>query len=477
MTYRDLRDWLEQVEGFGELRVARGAHWDVELGAVTELVHHRMRRGPAVLFDDIVDYPSGYRVLVNCLASPRRVALTLGLPPASSEGELVKLWQEKSKSYRPVPPVFVKDGPVMENVQTGHDIDLWKFPTPRWHELDGGRYIGTGSVDISRDPDSGVVNLGTYRVMVVDRNHLGFYISPGKHGRIHRDKFFERDEPMPVAMSFGHDPLIFLVGSMEVPNDVCEYDYAGWLKGEPLEVIRGEFTGLPLPARGEIVVEGIAYPDKRAVEGPFGEWTGYYASGSREEPVVEVKAVYHRSNPIIVGLPPTKPPGENCYYRAVLRSAAVEEELAKAGVPDVAGVWCHEAGGTRLLIVVAIHQRYPGHARQAGMIASFCHAGHYMGRYVIVVDEDIDITNLDDVMWAMCTRSEPSDSIEIVRRALSSPLDPMIPPGNPAFNSRAIIDACRPYEWRDKFPPVAECSRDLVQKTREKWEGLLTAPR
>ena len=472
MKYNDLREWIEIVRNWGELTTIPGAHWDLEIGALTDL-GGKMGRGPALLFDSIPGYPEGFRVLTNALASGNRLALTLGLPGGLSDLELMRAWQRRSQEIRLIPPKKVGDGPVMENVMTGDDIDVFKFPAPRWHELDGGRYIGTGSAVISLDPDEGWVNLGTYRMMTQDRNHISLYISPGKHGRIHREKYLSRNRPWPVAVSFGHDPLIFLVSSLEVLYGVSEYEYAGGIKGEPIEVIEGRVTGLPFPASSELVMEGFIYPGDVRPEGPFGEWTGYYASAQREEPVLEVKAIYHRNDPIILGSPPGKPPVEQSYYRAIMRAALIDEELRRAGVPDVRGVWCHQAGGSRLLTVVAIRQRYPGHAKQAALIASACHAGAYLGRYVIVVDDDIDITNLEEVMWAVCTRSDPEKDIDIIRRCWSGPLDPIIPPGQKGFNSRGIIDATRPYEWRDEFPPVVEVSPELKERVLKKWGDLL----
>ena len=211
----------------------------------------------------------------------------------------------------------------------------------------------------------------------------------------------------------------------------------------------------------------------RLPEGPFGEWTGYYASGGRDEPVLDIKAVYHRNNPIVLGAPPNKPPDEQARYRAFMRSAQLRDDIEKAGVPDVQGVWAHEVGGSRLFLAVSIKQRYAGHARQAGHVAAQCHAGAYLGRFVVVVDEDIDPMNLEDVMWAMCTRSDPERSIDMIKRAWSGPLDPAIHPDQKGFNSRLIIDACRPFEWRDRFPPVSNLTPEQQKVARERWGWLV----
>ncbi|MFQ5849109.1 MAG: UbiD family decarboxylase [Candidatus Binatia bacterium] len=472
MEYRDLREWIRQVESVGEVKSLKGCDWNLEIGAVTELVHHR-EDGPAVFFDEIKDYPKGYRVLSNSLSSRRRMGLTLGLPPGETKMDFVRAWREKYRRIKPIPPKVVKDSPFFENVYKEKDIDLLKFPTPKWHEHDGGRYIGTGSIDITRDPDEGWVNWGTYRVMIHDANTVGFYISPGKHGRIQREKYASTGRTCKVAMSFGHDPLIFLGGSIEVPYGVSESEFIGGIRGEPLQVIEGEYTGLPIPASAEIVVEGEAIFDEPRIEGPFGEWTGYYGSAERPEPVVRIKRLYHRNDPILLGSPPGRPPTEVGWYRSYLRSALIWDEMEKAGVPDVKGVWLMVSGGTRLILVVSIKQRYPGHARQAALVASQCHAGAYLGRYVIVVDDDIDPSNTDEVIWAVATRSDPDTDIDILRRCWSGPLDPIIYSSRRGFNSRAIIDACRPFEWIEDFPRVAESSKEILEATAKKWGKAL----
>lgn len=468
----DLRDWISKCQDMDEIRIVNGASWDLEIGSISALLHRK--KGLAGLFDNVPGYPSGFRVLTNPLGNLRRFALTANMPLDLQLKDAVRAWRDRTNNLKLIPPRYVNDGPVMENVITGENVNMWMFPTPRWHERDGGRYIGTAHVDITRDRNSGWVNLGTYRVMVKDERHVCFYISPGKDGYIHRQQYFDHSEPCPVAISLGHDPLLYLVGGLEVPYGVSEYDYAGGLRGEPVEVIKGPVTGLPIPARAEIVIEGYAYKDKVGEEGPFGEWTGYYASSARLEPLVEVKAIYHRNDPILLATYTGKPPVEPLWYRTFTRAALIQEELEKAGVPDVVNVWCHEAGGTRLFTVVAIKQRYPGHARQAGMIASFCRAGAYLGRFVVVVDEDIDVTDLNQVIWAMSTRCDPEKDIDILRRCWSGALDSIIPVGQKGFNTRAVIDATRPWEWKDQFPAVADLSAELQEETERKWRHILS---
>jgi 4-hydroxy-3-polyprenylbenzoate decarboxylase len=232
--------------------------------------------------------------------------------------------------------------------------------------------------------------------MVHDKKSVAFYISPGKHGRVHRDKYFKSGKPMPLAIVVGGDPLLYLMACNEVPYGISEYAFAGGLRGKPYEVIKGKVTGLPIPANAEIVFEGFVDPNKKRREGPFGEWTGYYASDVREEPFLDIKAVYHRDNPIILGCPPNRPPDEIARYRAVMRSALLRQQMEAAGLSGIKSVWAHEVGSSRLLLAIAIEQRYGGHAAQVGHVASQCHVGAYLGKYVIVVDDDIDVSNLEE---------------------------------------------------------------------------------
>jgi len=473
--YDDLRSWIDQTRKLGEVRDVAGATWEEEIGMATELLH-LSDSAPAVLFDKIPGYPKGYRVLTNFFGG-KRMNMTLGFPTELSRVELSNEFNKAFQEAKLMTYEFVKDGPILENVQRGDKVNVLSFPVPFWHENDGGRYIGTGSYDITQDPDEGWVNLGTYRVMVHDEKSVGFYISPGKHGRIHREKYMARNQPMPVAVVVGNEPLLFLMACNEVPYGISEYEFAGALRGKPYPVIRGEVTGLPIPANAEIVLEGFVDPKKRRREGPFGEWTGYYASDVRDEPVLDIKAIYHRNNPIILGCPPNRPPDELARYRAVIRSGLLKQELEKAGLSGIKAVWAHEAGSSRMLLVIGIEQRYGGHATQVGHVASQCHVGAYAGKYVIVVDDDIDVSNLEEVIWAMLTRSDPATSIDIIHNTWSSALDPRIHPDDKAkgklTNSRAIIDATRPYEWRDRFPMVNMSSPERARKAREKFSYLL----
>jgi 4-hydroxy-3-polyprenylbenzoate decarboxylase len=473
--YEDLRTWLAEAERLGEVKTVRGATWQEDIGMATELVSHS-DTAPAVLFEDIPGVPAGFRVLANIFGGKRK-NMTLGFPSDLDRVALSDAFSEAWDADRTIPPTFVETGPIFDNIVTGKDVDLEIFPTPMWHEADGGRYIGTGSYNVTQDPDTGWFNLGTYRVMLHDRQHVTSNAAPGKHGLIHHQKYIERGEKMPVVLVLGGDPLTFVLGGTEVPDGISEFDVAGGLRGKPLELVRGKVTGLPFPANAEIVLEGYVDPTVVVPEGPFGDWTGTYTEAGRKRPICEIAAVYYRNDPILLGFVPQSLPDEYSRYRAITRSALLKQNIQAAGVPDVQAVWAHECGGSRLLYGVSIKQRYDGHAVQAGHIACQCHVGAYGGRWVIVTDEDIDVSNLDELIWAALTRADPVQDIDFIRGAWNSPADPRVEPAERAkgkvTSSRMIINACRPYSWRNEFPRAVKPSPALAQKARQKFQWLL----
>jgi UbiD family decarboxylase len=297
--------------------------------------------------------------------------------------------------------------------------------------------------------------------------------SKGKHGDMIQRKYHERGEPCPVVVVCGMHPALFMIAGLEIPHGKNEYDAAGGLIGEPVQVIRGPKTGLPIPAYAEIAFEGFIHPNDRIDEGPLGEWTGYYAGGLKQEPVIRVETMMYRDEPILLGAIPGIPPDDDSFYRGSYRSGAVWNQLEAAGVPEVKGVWSHAAGGSRLWLTVSIKQQYAGHAKQAGLIASQCHAGAYVNRFVVVVDDDIDPADIDKVIWAMCTRFDPREGMEVLRGCWSSALDPMAYSTNDPRNARVVIDACKPFGRRDTFPLEVRASKEVEDLVRKKFGAFL----
>jgi UbiD family decarboxylase len=266
------------------------------------------REGPLLIFDAIPGYPEGFRIVTNFLGTPRLCALALGLPTDLSKLEILKAWKEKNRGLKAISPEEVSSGPVEENVQEGREVDLERFPAPKWHELDGGRYIGTADLVITRDPKGQWVNVGTYRACLVDRNRLTLWILEHHHGKEIARQYWAQDRPCPVAIVLGCEPATWMAAPFAARAGSCEYDYAGALREAPVEVIRAPYTGLPVPASSEIVLEGEIPPleEESAPEGPFGEWPGYYTH-TGQECIVRVRRIMHRNHPILLGNPPLLP--------------------------------------------------------------------------------------------------------------------------------------------------------------------------
>jgi UbiD family decarboxylase len=480
MLWQDLREYVDKLDQFGQLTHVAGATWQEDIGGITELMTEQ--KGPALLFDDIPGYPSGWRVASNLFTTPARTAIALGLDPSADD--LMQRWQRIVDGLQPIAPRQVATGPILENVLTRQQIDLYKFPTPLWHEHDGGRYIGTGLCVIQQDPDTGFVNVGAYRVCILDAHTCTVFMEHGKDGDLIRRKYWARGEQCPVVISVGQEPVLTALGGPGIyhnPGKVSELEVAGYLHGSPYPVIPGPVTGLPIPAHGEIALEGYIPPpsERMAPEGPFGEWTGYYAHGRRPETVVEVQAIYHRDNPILFGLPPTRPVGGYNSPNFGDDDPATLRLLEQAGVPGVKRVFTLARPYLR---VVAIEQQHAAHVDQ--VIRTIAPGGdRYNGHHIwILVDDDVDASNPAEVLWAIASRCAPETGVTIIPGTAIWQLDPLIPPGErsgPGADGRRrytahnlVLNACRPYEWRDSFPPVAVNSPALRARIRERWGHL-----
>jgi UbiD family decarboxylase len=472
-AYDDLRGFIAQVDALGALRRIDGADPALEIGGVTE-VAAGLPECPAVLFDRIKGHPAGFRVFTNATVSPQRAALALGIDPALPPLDALKEWKRRRASLVMRPPVTVARALFLENSRAGAAVDLGFFPAPVWHARDGGPFIGSGSIVVMRDPDSGWINAAIYRVQLHDRATVTVQFDHGgRHGAIIARKYWAQGKPCPVAIVHGPEPALFVAGFEYLPEGASELDFAGAIKGRPIEVAAAPLTGLPVPARAEFVFEGALLPESETTlpEGPFGEFTGYYAAEKRPVPVMRVDAVHWRNDPILLGSPPMKPP--RFHFGLPLRAASIWSNLESDGVSDIAGAWQHVA---QLMTVVALRQRYAGHAKRAGLIAA---AQSYMARLIVTVDEDVDPSDLGDVMWAIATRCEPSEQVDIVRNAWSSALDPRIAPEDRAqgltSHSKMIIDACKPFAWRDRFSPTSALAPDEARAIAAKWMDALRA--
>jgi 4-hydroxy-3-polyprenylbenzoate decarboxylase len=473
--FDDLRALIDALDKAGNLKRINGAHWNLEIGTINEIL--ALQNGPSALFDKIPDYPKGYRVLSNVFQNEKGQKIAFGMDEQASSTEIIKDWADKFMRFKPLPPKYVSTGPIMENVISGQDINILKFPVPKWHEMDGGRYIGTANCVISKDPDEDFCNVGTYRQMVQNENTLNIYSSPGKHFTIMRDKYWGKGRDCPVVLSFGQDPLLLGFAMITIPWGMSEFEAAGFFKRRPIEVIKGPLTGLPIPATAEIAVECLMSPGEEMVEGPFGEWTGYYATGARKSPIAKIKAIYHRNDPILHGQPPVPPPANTWFPIPVHTAPTLWNNLVAASLQGIKGVYIH-GPGNRPMCVISIQQKYIGHAKQVATVAAgLLTGGACVGKWIIVVDDDIDPSNFEQVWTAICLRADIENSIDIVRGYLNSSLDPSLSPEKKASGdittAKVIINACKPWHWKDKFPRPINVSEKLIQEAKKKFSDAL----
>ncbi len=489
-TTADLRSTLALLREKGELAEVTGeVHWDRELGAVTREM--LSRGGPALLYTNINDYNTPdsrcRRLATSLLASRRRMSLCLGFDDLVTNEQLVK--HVIGKLDERVAPVIHEDGEVQENVLMAPDVDLSEFPVPRWHHLDGGRYINTFAAVVTKDPDTKAVNVGVYRGMIGGKDKIPVLLVPSQHWGRHWGKYKARGEKMPVACVYGWHPTMDIVSGSPIPEGVSEYDVMGALLGEPVPLVKCRTVDLEVPATAEIVVEGFIDPDPETYqpEGPFGEFTGYVSDVATPRPVIQVTAVTHRTDPIFRGTLEGSLPGasgENSHISAVLRAAIAWTTLEAAGVPGILDVFVHPVtNGTN--IVVQVQKNSEGHAKWVASALWSTGAALFRYKNVIVVDDDIDPSDYSAIDWAIAYRVRAgTDDVVMFPGTFGSPIDPStpleersIPDLGTGLWNRVLIDATKTWryparsEWGDaKFPPTVAPAAEDRERVLSRWD-------
>ncbi|MEW6665041.1 MAG: phenylphosphate carboxylase subunit beta [Thermodesulfobacteriota bacterium] len=464
MAFQDLRSFIRRLEEEGELhRVKAEVDWDLELSHIAKI--NEQKQGPALLFENVKGYSSP--VFTSALATARRLALALDLPGEMSLMQIAQQWANRVRSK--IPPREVRTGPCKENIDLGDKVNILKFPVPKYYENDGGRYIGTTHCIISKSPESGWINVGTHRMQVLDQRSAGIWMIPGKHIQLHLKEYERLGKPMPVAVAIGVDPIAFLVSSAPFPPGECEYDFMGALRGEPVEVVKAETVDIPVPAAAEVILEGEVDPVDLKPEGPYGEYSGYYQA-SWPKPYMKIKCVTYRNNPIHWGCTTGRPITDIHMLMSLNRTAQLWADLTSIGIPGLKGVYCPPETGGYFTAIVSIRQLYAGHARQVGTAVLSCPSGTYSTKLVVVVDEDVDPTDLSQVWWAIGMRFQPNRGTEILNRGLSSHIDPSLHIDQKDYTSRMIIDATIPFEWsEEKRPRLIHLTEDVVERVKRRW--------
>ncbi len=460
----DLRQWISTCEQEGELkRIRAEVDWDLELSHVAKL--NEEQSGPALLFERVKGYSSP--VLTSTCTTATRLAITMGAPKGSTLVDLMREWVKKGEKR--IPPKWVETGPCKENVMKESEVDLFRFPAPKFYPKDGGRYFGTAHFVVTKDPDSGWVNLGTYRLQLLGKDLLGTQFIKGKHADMMLKKYQAAKRPMPVAVVVGCHPLLFLMGAARLSAFESEYDLAGAIRGEPVEVVRCETSDLPVPAASEIVVEGEVDPEAFMPEGPFGEYTGYYSGvGTDPRNFIKVKCVTYRTDPIFMATTVGRAVTDTHMTMALTYGATLWQQLLAMKIPGLKAVYCPPEGSGRMLAIISIKQMYPGHADQVATAAISTEMGAYGLKTVVVVDDDIDPWDIPRVLYALSFRFQPNRS-QVIKRGRSTPLDPSLPVDARDITGRLLIDATIPYEWKQKPIPI-ELDPQVVERVKARWK-------
>jgi 4-hydroxy-3-polyprenylbenzoate decarboxylase len=451
MPFRDVRDYADKLEQEGELlRIKEEVDWDLELGGI---VRRATETGaPAPFFERIKGYPQGYRALGASMANYRRMAIAMGLPPDSSIEDLLEFYIRRKKE--PIKPMLVSTGPCKEVIDLGEKADLFKFPAPMLHAGDGGRYIGTYHIIVTKDPDTGWVNWGLYRLMIHDRHTLGGLVLPMQHiGMLYYEKYEPRNQPMEFAICFGTEPVSNLVACFGIPMGVNEADIAGALRGQPVELVKCETVDLEVPATSEIVVEGVMPPHERKDEGPFGEYTGFSGNVAHPMPLYKVTAITHRQDPILTTCAAGVPVDDTQAPLAVAWSAEILEDLREREFP-VRMVYVPPEYSL-FLAAVSTKVPYTNYPRKLADAVWATKAGTHI-HYVAVFDEDVDVTDLTQMVHAIFTRCHPIRGIYQEPRMPGTPLEPYLDPQEKANRSSAtcLFDCTWPKDWPPQNIPT-----------------------
>jgi 4-hydroxy-3-polyprenylbenzoate decarboxylase len=485
MKYKDLRDFIAQLEREGELRRI-SAEIDPCL-EMTEICDRTLKRGgPALLFEN----PKGFSmpVLGNLFGTPRRVAMAMGVETVESLREVGELlaalkepeppkgmrdaW-EKLPVFRQVmnmAPRQLNNAPCQEVVQQGEEVDLGQLPIQTCWPGDAGPLITWGLV-ITRGPEKDRQNLGIYRQQVIGKNRLIMRWLAHRGGALDFRDWCARHpgKPFPVAVALGADPATVLGAVTPVPDTLSEYAFAGLLRGSRTEVVKAQESDLQVPASAEIVLEGVIHPDDMADEGPFGDHTGYYNEVERF-PVFTVNRITRRRDAIYHSTYTGRPPDEPAVLGMALNEVFVP--ILRRQFPEIVDFYLPPEGCSYRMALVSIRKQYPGHAKRVMFgIWSFLRQFMYT-KFVVVTDEDVNIRNWEDVIWAMTTRMDPARDTTLVENTPIDYLDFASPVAG--LGSKMGMDATNkwPGETSREWGVPIEMSEDVKGRVDALWGEL-----
>lgn len=466
MPYRDLRDYLATLERHGKLhRIRKEVDKDWEIAAVCRRVFQTIPPAtrPALMFENVRghDIPVVAGVLG---ASPQIYALALETSP----DQILDKWQHAERN--PIPPVRVETAPCQENVLRGSEVNLERLPIPTWTVGRDPAPFMTSPYVVTKDPDTGVQNMGTYRIQLKGPRKTGLMVSRQQDAVRHIRKNEAAGRPTEVAVVIGADPTIGLVSVSALPYGTDELTIAGGLRGEPVEVVRCKTVDLVVPATAEIVLEGELLPGEREHEGPFGEYTGYMGPAG-DNYVFHVHCVTHRNNPIYQAFVSQMPPSESSCIRGIGREQPLLRHLRDTLRLPVVDVHLKESGGSAAFLVISVKKELLMSVQEVAMGAwSY---GRGFGKFLVVVDDDIDVRDSFAVEWAMSFRVRPEHDIHVYRDMVAVALDPSTAPYSAPKHTperlkagKVLIDATIKHE----YPPVALPPKEHLDRVAAQWE-------
>lgn len=466
MPYRDLREYLQALKQAGKLKVIDvPVDKDWEIAAVGRVAFQSIpeERRPALMFTNVKGH--SIPVVFGVLGGSRAIyALAL----QTDIRQVHEKWRQAQT--HPIAPVEVAEGPCQEVVLEGEDVDLYQLPIPTWTVGEDPAPYLTSPFVITRDPETGIQNMGTYRCMLKGPNKLGVWVNFVQHARRHVELYNQRGEPTPVAVVLGTDPAVGLASVSRMAYGLDELAAAGGLRGEPVEVVRCLTHDLLVPATAEIVLEGYFRPNELEEEGPFGEYTGYMGPRAMSY-VMDVTRITHRTNPIYQAFLSQMPPSESSCIRSIGREAAIYKHLVGDLRLPVKDVHLLEAGGAAAYLAISMKKEYEGQVRQV-MLAAWS-VDPTLGKFLVVVDDDIDVRDPFMLNWALSFRVQPHRDVFIIEDLPAVRLDPSqaaeeVPQLDPSrrISSKMGIDATKKH----KFPPVALPPREHLERVRANWD-------
>ncbi len=441
MAYQDFREFLAALEKEGQLlAVNEEVKPEPDLGAAARAASNLGDKSPALLFNNIYGYHNA-QIAMNVIGSWPNHAMMLGMPKDTPVKEQFFEFAKRYDQF-PMPVKREETAPFHENEIT-EDINLFDIlPLFRINQGDGGYYLDKACV-ISRDledPDNfGKQNVGIYRMQVKGKDRLGIQPVPQHDIAIHLRQAEERGINLPVTIALGCEPVITTAASTPLLYDQSEYEMAGAIQGEPYRIVKSNLSDLDAPWGAEVVLEGEIIAGEREYEGPFGEFTGHY-SGGRSMPIIKIKRVYHRNNPIFEHLYLGMPWTECDYMIGINTCVPLYQQLKEAYPNEIVAVNAMYTHG--LIAIVSTKTRYGGFAKAVGMRALTTPHGLGYCKMVIVVDEDVDPFNLPQVMWALSSKMHPKHDAVIIPDLSVLPLDPGSNPSG--ITHKMILDATTP---------------------------------